>query len=88
MQWKIIYNCAKKAEVREYCLVAHLVVWYQQKIILPFTQTCCDLSDRYDWKKGITEELFKYTLFCSRIVWSTESKTFLKSKTAPTISVR
>ena len=29
---------------------------------LPFAQTYCDLSDRYDWKKGTTEELFKYTL--------------------------
>ena len=26
---------------------------------LPFAQTYCDLSDRYDWKKGMTEELFK-----------------------------
>ena len=34
---------------------------------LPFTQTYCDLSDWYDWKKGMTEELFKYTLtFCCR----------------------
>ena len=29
---------------------------------LPFAQTYCDLSDRYDWKKGTAEELFKYTL--------------------------
>ena len=49
---------------------------------LPFAQTYCDLSDRYYWKKGTTEELFKYTLkFCCRIVWSTRSKAFLKSKT-------
>ena len=42
---------------------------------LPFAQTYCELSDRYDWKKGTTEELFKYTLnFCCRIVWSTRSK--------------
>ena len=48
---------------------------------LPFAQKYCDLSDRYDWKKGTTEELFKYTLnFCCRIVWSTRSKAFLKSK--------
>ena len=26
---------------------------------LPFAQTYCDLFDRYDWKKGMTEELFK-----------------------------
>ena len=57
---------------------------------LPFAQTCCDLSDRYDSKEGTTKELFKYTLnFCCRIVWSTRSKAFLKSEnTAPTISER
>ena len=27
-----------------------------------FAQTYCDLSDRYAWKKGVTEEFFKYTL--------------------------
>ena len=26
---------------------------------LPFAQTYCDLSDRYDWKKSTTEESFK-----------------------------
>ena len=26
---------------------------------LPFAQIYCDLSDRYDWKKGMTEELFE-----------------------------
>ena len=46
---------------------------------LPFAQTYCDVSDRYDWKKGMTEELFKYTFnFCCRIVWSTNSKAFFK----------
>ena len=25
---------------------------------LPFAQTYFDLSDKYDWKKGMTEELF------------------------------
>ena len=55
---------------------------------LPFAQTYCDLSVKYDWKKGTTEELFKYTLnFCCRIVWSTRSKAVLKSNnTAPKIS--
>ena len=38
---------------------------------LPFAR----LSDRYDWKKGMTDELFKYTpKFCRRFVWSTKSK--------------
>ena len=56
---------------------------------LPFAQTYCDLPDRYDWKKGTRGELFKYTLnFCCRIVWSTRSKAFLKSKNTPTISER
>ena len=57
---------------------------------LPFAQTYCDLSDRYDLMKGMTEWLFKYTLiFGCRIVWSTKSKAFLKSKnTAPTSSER
>ena len=78
----------KIAEVREYCLVEHCMVPIADN--LPFAQTYCDLSDRYDWKKGTTYELFKYTLnFCCRIVWSTRSKVFLKSKnTAPTISER
>ena len=55
---------------------------------LPFAQTYYDLFDRYDWEKGTTEELFKDTIhFCCRIVWSTKSKAFLKSKnTAPIIS--
>ena len=51
---------------------------------LPFAQTYCDLSDRYGWEKGMTEELFNYALnFCCKIVWSTKSKVFLKSKTQP-----
>ena len=29
---------------------------------LPFAQTYCDLSERYDWKKGMTEVLFNYSL--------------------------
>ena len=56
---------------------------------LPFAQAYCDPSDRYDWKKGMAEWLFKYTLnLCCRIVWSTNSKAFLKSvSTGPTISI-
>ena len=35
---------------------------------LSFPRTYCDLSDkRHDWKKGITEELFKYLIFAARL---------------------
>ena len=57
---------------------------------LPFAQTYCDLSDTYDWKRGMTDELFKCTFnCCCRIVWSTKSKEFSTSKnTAPTVLER
>ena len=72
----------QKAEVREYCLVEHLNCVVPTADNLPLTQTYCDLSDRYDWKEGMTEEIFKYTLkFCSKIVWSTKSKALLRPDT-------
>ena len=77
----------QKSRSSRYCFVEHDCMVPAADSLL-FAHTYCDLSDRYDLKRGMTEELFKYTLkFCCRVVWSTESKAFVKSKkTAPTIS--
>ena len=69
VRWQIIYKYAQKSRSPRILPCRTPDCMIPTADIVPFAQTCCDLSDRYDWKKRMTDELFKYTLLQDCVVY-------------------